>query len=303
MKKLFAIIIVIVAFVASTNAQTTDLYPFTKGVVKKIDGKDSIVAVTDSSLVIDRIYAGSLSGTMFNNDSLYATGFTGVRFGTMATYKPASWISFSSWAMLQFDGGAQSWNLQQFWMTLNPSKKLTFQIGSMATLVTEQRPHPVSGDGQFETWSEATIPGGTLNAKLKYDFTSDFQLAAGIAVRSNMPEYSARLIYKNIKLYGWYATADSTSGIAASIKLFDRVSSTLVYKPDQTIADILVIKVSEKHNLSLYSDMGYSFTEKDLVRGEWGILKGFDSKWIDGLFGLGYQYESKSIAGYLFVHL
>lgn len=301
MKKLFAVIVLVSISIVSF-AQIVNLYPFTKEVVKTIGGKDSTIMVTDSSVVIDRIYAGSLSGTMFHADSLYATGFTGVRFGAMATYKPASWVSFSSWAMLQADKGSDPWSLQQFWMTLNPTKKLTIQIGSMATLVTEQRPHPVSGNGQFETWSEATIPGGGMNAKLKYDFTSDFQLAGGIAVRSNMPEYSARLTYKKVKLYGWYSTCDSTSGIAATVD-FSRVYSTLVYKPDQTIADILVIKLSKKHDISFYSDMGYSFVEKELVRGEVGILKGFDSKWIDGLIGLGYQHESKAFAGYLFVHL
>jgi len=48
--------------------------------------------------------------------------------------------------------------------------------------------------------------------------------------------------------------------------------------------------------------MGYDFPMKKLVRGEWGLLKSFESKWIKGLFGLGYQHESRSVCGYLFVH-
>jgi len=187
-------------------------------------------------------------------------------------------------------------------MTLNPTKKLTFQVGSIPTLPTEQRPHAVSHGGQFETWTESQIPGIAPGVKLKYDFTSEFQLAGGVAVRGNMPEYSARLSYKGIKLYGWYSTADSTSGIAANLK-FNRLESVLVYKPNQTVANKLVVTVSKKNNISFYSDMGYDFQKKDLVRGEWGLLKGFKGDWLKGLWGIGYRHEAKAIVPYLFVHL
>lgn len=283
MKKLF-VLVVMVSISICSFAQITAIYS------------------KDSSVVIDRIYAGSLSGTMFHTDSLYTSGFTGFRFGTMGTYRPASWISFSSWAMVQVDGGSNPWSLQQYWMTLQPTSKITLQLGSMASIPTEMRPHPVSSSGQFETWSQSQIPGGGLGIKAKYQFTKDFELASGVVLRGTMPEYSARLTYKNFQVSGWYSTCDSTSGIAASVTR-GRVSSTLVYKPDQTIADMLVIKVSKKHDISIYSDMGYDFQKKDLVRGEWGLFKSFDSKWVDGLFGLGYRNEAKSIAAYLFVHL
>lgn len=282
MKKLF-VIIVIIAISISSFAQITD------------------IKVSDE-VTIDRIYAGSLSGTMFHTDSLYSTGFTGVRFGAMATYKPAKWVSFGSWALVQLDGGSDPWSLQQYWMTLNPTSKLSLTIGSMASIPTEMRPHPVSGPGQFETWSQSQIPVGGLGIKAKYQFTKEFELASGVVFRADKPEYSARLTYKKFQLSGWYSTLDSTSGVAVSLT-HGRLFSTFVYKPDQTIADVIVFKVSKKHNVSLYSDMGYSFVEKDLVRGEWGLMKQFDSKWIDGLFGLGYRHETKSIAGYLFVHL
>ncbi|MFZ2151180.1 MAG: hypothetical protein WAZ75_03290 [Candidatus Absconditicoccaceae bacterium] len=285
MKKSFVIIIAIIAISVSSFAQIT-----------------GIIVTKDSSVVIDRIYAGSLSGTMLHTDSLYADGFTGVRFGAMATYKPASWISFSSWAMVQVDGGSTPWSLQQFYMTVQPSKKFTVQIGSMASIPTEQRPHPVSGNGQFETWSEASIPGGGLGVKVKYQFTSSFQLAGGVVVRKGLPEYSGRITYKKVQLSAWHSVCDTTTGAALTVD-FSRVYSTFVFKQDQTIADVLVIKISKKHDLSFYSDMGYSFVKKELVRGEVGVLKGFDSKWVDGLIGLGYQHESKSVAAYLFVHL
>jgi hypothetical protein len=288
----------------------------TKNTMKKIIAVISLVVISivsfgqitgipitkDSSIMIDRIYAGSLSGTVFHTDSLYTTGFTGVRVGAMATYKPASWISFSSWAMVQVDGGSDPWSLQQFYMTIQPTQKLSIAVGSMASIPTEMRPHPVSGSGQFETWSQSQIPGKGLGIKAKYQFTKDFELASGVVLRSTMPEYSARLIYKKFQLSGWYSTLDSTSGIAASLK-HGRMFSTFVYKPDQTIADMLVVKISKKYDISLYSDMGYDFQKKELVRGEWGVMKTFDSEWIDGLFGLGWDQKNKGINGYLYVHL
>lgn len=282
MKKIVAIIAIMVISVV-TFGQITD------------------IKITDQ-ITIDKVYAGSLSGTMFHTDSLYATGFTGLRVGAMGTYSPAKWVSFGSWALVQLDGGSEPCSLQQFWMTVTPTQKLGITVGSMASIPTEMRPHPVSGSGQFETWSQSQIPVGGLGIKARYQFSKDFQLASGVVFRADKPEYSARLTYKKVQLVGWYSTIDSTSGVAATVDV-GRVSSTFVYKPDQTIADVLVVKISKKHDISLYSDMGYSFVEKDLVRGEWGVLKGFDSKWIDGLLGVGYQHESKSVVGYLFVHL
>lgn len=262
----------------------------------------NIYLTKDSTLVIDRIYAGILSGTLFHTDSLYTTGFTGIRFGGMGSYSPAKWISFKSYAMYQADAGAASMSIQQFYVKLSPIKKLSLEFGSMATLPTEQRPHPVSGNGQFETWSESQIPGGTMNAKLKYQFTKSFQLATGIANRKGLPEYSGRITYKKIQLSGWYSKFDEKFGTAFTFD-GDRVYSTFVFKQDQTIADILVIKLSKKQDISFYSDMGYDISKKDLVRGEWGFLKGFDSTWLNGLFGLGYRNEDNAIVGYWFVHL
>jgi hypothetical protein len=252
-------------------------------------------------ITIDKIYAGSLSGTQFHTDSLYASGFTGVRFGAMATYKPASWVSFSTWAMVQVDGGAIPWSLQQFYTTLSPTKKLTLQIGSMASIPTEQRPHPVSAGGQFETWSESQIPGGGIGTKVKYQVSKDVQLASGIVVRKGMPEYSGRITYKKIQLSGWYSQCDTSYGAAMTVD-FKKVYSTLVWK-EGVIADVLTITLDKKYAIYVYSDIGYDVVNKDLLRCELGVYKSFDSQWIDGLVSLGWDQQKKSLQGYLFIHL
>lgn len=256
----------------------------------------------NNQITIDKVYAGSLSGTMFSTDSLYASGFTGVRFGAVGTYKPASWISFTTYGMYQAETGGKSWSLQQFSMKLMPIAKLSIEVGSMSTIPTEQRPHPVSGNGQFETWSESSIPGGAINAKVKYQFNKNFQLASGVALRNNLPEYSGRITYKKVQVSGWYSEWNKKFGTALTLDL-PRVYNTFVWKQDQTIANILVVHIIPSKGISLYSDNGYNFQTKKLVRSETGVLKTFESKWIKGLFGLGYNYEHHTVNGYLFVHL
>lgn len=285
MKKIMIIIVAIMAISTVAFSQITNVY-ITK----------------DSSVVIDKVYAGVLSGTMFSTDSLHASGFTGVRFGAMASYQPAKWIAFKTWAMYQAETGSSSWSLQQFWMKLTPTQKLSIEVGSMGTLVTEQRPHPVSGNGQFETWSEASIPGMALNAKVKYDFTSNFQLAGGVALRNNLPEYSGRITYKKVQVSAWYSEWNKKFGTALTLDL-PRVYNTFVWKQDQTIANVLVVHIVPSKGISLYSDNGYNFSTKKLVRSETGAMKTFESKWIKGLFGLGYNYENRSVNGYLFIHI
>ncbi len=284
MKKLLVIVsLVIISFASS--AQIT-----------------GIVITKDSSIVIDRIYAGSLSGTMFHTDSIYTDGFTGVRFGAMATYKPLDWLSFSSWAMVQIDGGASPWSLQQFYTTISPSKKLTLQIGSMASLPTEQRPHPVSGNGQFETWSESQIPGGGLGAKVRYQFNTDFQLAGGVVVCKGLPEYSGKITYKKLQVSGWYSEYNNKFGTALTLDL-PKVYNTFVWKQNQVVSNLLVVHIVSSKGISLYSDNGYHLTTKKLVRSETGAMKTFKTNWIKGLFSIGYNYKKRTVNGYLFVHL
>jgi len=304
MKKLF-VSIAIMAIAISSFAQVS-FFPVKKDVVK---GTDTI-KVSDSTLKVG-IYAGILSGVKFTTDSLHSEGFSGIRFGGDISYSPAKWVTFNTWGIVQIDANCPTWSLQQFYVTLRPVKGLNVSAGYMATLVTEQRPYPVSGNGQFETWSESQIPGAAMNIKLKYQVSKDFQLATGIALRQELPEYSGRITYKGIQLSAWYAQWDKEMGSALTISS-GRVYTALVYKQNdaisgitqKTIADICTVTINKKHSLSVYNDIGFCL-EKDhpLARGEAGLLKGFSSPWINGLIGLGWDYKNKWIVGYLYIHL
>jgi hypothetical protein len=279
MKKLFAIVALVIISISSF-------------------AQISSIKVTDE-VTVDKLYAGSLSKLQFSTDSLSTTGYTSLRVGAMATYKPVKWISFTSWAICQTETGTSPWTLQQAYLTITPIKKLSVTIGSMATLVTEQRPLPVTADGQFESVSESQIPGGSLGAKVKYNIGSSFQLAGGIAVRKGLPEYAGRITYKKVQLSGWYSQCDSLFGTALTVD-FKRVYSTFVFK-QKTIADVLTIKLSK--DWSLYSDVVYDLSTKKLYSGEIGIMKSFESKYLKGLFGLTYDYKLHSVSSYLFIHL
>lgn len=264
-------------------------------------GQITNIKVSDQ-VTIDKVYAGSLSAVNFSTDSLNATGSTGIRFGIMATYKPTNWISFGSYAMMQIDNGKNPWSLQQFWASIKPIKNLGIDFGSMGSLPTELRPHPVSAGGQFETWAQSQIPGGGLGAKVKYQISKDFQFGGGIVMRNKLAEYSSKVTYKNVQITSWYSEYNKKFG-AATVINSGRISTTFAWKQDQTLADMLVIELSKKESISLYSDMGYNLTNKNLIRGEIGIFKGFDSKWVDGLISASYDVKAHSVNGYLFVHL
>lgn len=291
MKKLF-LIIAMVAISLCSFAQITNIYPV----------KSAIDGTIDSTIVINRIYAGSLSEMMFSADSLYASGVTGFRVGAMATYQPTKWLAFKGCGMVQLRTGSPTLTAQHLWVKLNPTRKFSIELGNMSTIPSEQKPHPVSSDGQFETWTESQIPGVAINTKLKYQCTQNFQIASGIALRNNMPEYSARMIYKKVQLSGWYSEINKKFGTALTLN-FNRVYNTFAWKQDQVISNFICVKFGKKKDYQIYSDNGYDLLASKLVRSETGVLKTFDSPYIKGLFGLGYQQETNTINGYIFVHL
>jgi hypothetical protein len=259
----------------------------------------SNIKVNDQ-ITINKLYAGMLAGGQFSVDSNYNHSFVSVRFGTMATWQPAKWFAVKSWGIYHLEKG-DSYTLQQFWFAFTPHKKLTIQTGYMATLATEQRPHPATGDGQFETFSEAQIPGGAYNIKITATPSDKISFGACVAYRKTAFEYQAMFNYRWIKLSGWY---DCNKKFGSALTLdFSRVYNVTSWRQDQVLANFICIKLGKNKDYCIYSDNGFDFPSNKLIRSETGFLKTFDSKWIKGLFGLGWRNETRTINGYLFVHL
>jgi hypothetical protein len=260
-----------------------------------------IVMTNDSSLVLEKVYVGGLGMTSFSVDSVYTSNYGNLRAGAIIRWDMTKWLTLNSYYMHQMETD-QSWGLNQFSLKIAPCKKWSLQIGHMATLSTQQRPHPVSAGGQFETWAEAKIPGSALGAKTVFAPSKNLSFGAGVAVREQQPEYHANVRFQNLTLSGYYGLHDQKTGAALSYT-GSRVWTTLVWKQDNVVANMFGAVISKKHNILMYTDMGYDLETKKFVRGEWGIYKTCTAKHVSVLPCLGYNYETRTIRGYLFIYL
>lgn len=262
---------------------------------------ENINVTKDSSLVIEKLYVGAVGKTIFSTDSMSVANCGHIRLGVAVRWDMSPWLSLNTYYMYQVET-QNSWGLGQFSLKVKPCKKWTIEFGQMATISTQQRPHPVSGAGQFETWTEAQIPGSALGIKTTYAPNKNLSFGVGIAVRSKQPEYHANVSYKKLTLSGYYGAADQKFGMAFSYS-GTNVWTTIVWKQDKVIADRFGCKLSKKHNICLYSDFGYDFEQQKIARGEAGIYKVFAGKHWSVLPVLGYNYQERAIRGYLFVHI
>jgi hypothetical protein len=254
---------------------------------------ENINVSSDSSVVVDKLYAGMLSSTAYSVESLQTTPAVSIRFGAMATYKVSKHVSIRSFGMIESDLN-QTWGIEQFYIHCTPTKHWVFAAGQMATISTEQRPHPVSGKGQFETWTLARIPGGAPGIKAKY--VGKVSIGAGVAARNGYGEYHGSLEKGSHNLSGYYRESDRHTGFAYTYsgkKLY-----TVVVYTRPLIASTIVLGM--KKDVSLFIDVGYS---TQLLRGEGGVFKRFSSKWVKGLISTSYNAKTKCVMGYLFVHL
>lgn len=255
----------------------------------------------DSAISIDKIYVGILGINRFSVKSLETTQGMQFRIGAKATYAFNKMLSLRSYVVYQNEVNSE-FTLNSFSLAFTPSSKFTLEVGKMATLSTQQRPHPVSGAGHFETWSEAQIPGGALGAKMTIAPVKDFSFGVGVAVREKQPEYHANVSFKKLTLSGYYGMHDKKAGAALSYT-GKMVWSTLVWKQDNVVANMFGCTISQKHHISIYSDMGYDLKTNKLVRSEWGIYTSWQASKLTLLPGIGYNNDDKTIRGYLFIYL
>lgn len=262
---------------------------------------ENIKMTSDSSVVLDKVYVGGLGMTSFSTDSIHTSNYGDLRIGAIMHWDMTKWLTFNSYYMYQI-GKDQSWGLNQFSLKIAPGKKWSLQMGHMGTLSTQQRPHPVSAGGQFETWTEAQIPGSGFGVKTNYSPSKDLSFGIGVVARQQQPEYHGNISFKSLTFSGYYGVHDQKAGAALSYT-GDNVWTTLVWKQDNVVANVFGCKISSKHNILLYTDMGYDLENEKFVRGEWGIYKVATMEHCSILPCLGYNYESRSIKGYLFIYL
>lgn len=256
------------------------------------------------TVTVDKLYAGMLSGVNFSVDSLHVKTFAGVRLGALVTWRPSKYIAVSSMGVHQLEAGSSSWTTAFFHITVNPIEALTISIGNMGTLATEQRPYPASAGGQFETFTEAQIPGAALCAKASLMVVKDkLSIGAAIAERNGKAEYQLNVSWpKKFTVSAFYDDWNKEFGTAVSAN-FWRISEVFVWRQGNVVSNLFQLHLGRDRDWNLYSDTGYDLAKGKLVRGEWGILKEFSSKHAKGLIGPGYCHEDRSVYCYLFVHL
>lgn len=258
---------------------------------------ENIKISSDSTIIVDKLYAGMLSSTAFNTQRLTTSQFVNFRLGAMVSWKPSEKISIHSFGMLEADPNGIS-HIQQFYIKVRPFKKWVVVIGQMATPSTEHRAHPVSAGGQFETWTQSRIPGGAPGIKVKYE--GSFTIGAGVAARNGAPEYHGSFSKGNHMISGYYRVAGTQTGFAYR---FDskKLYSIWVFIPGSLVGTTTVLPL--RHTYSLFADLGTSTKPVTLIRGEVGAFKSFSSKWIKGLLSVSYDIKARNAKAYLFVHL
>jgi len=264
---------------------------------------ENIPISKDSTIMIDKLYAGILSGGQFSIDSMYNNKFVSTRVGVMGTWQMTKWAALRSSAIyhLQKDN---TFDAEQFWAKFEPIKGLRIETGYTATLSTEQRPAMVTAGNQFETFTEAQGAGMTYNVKVAADITSKVAFGGCVAYRNKKAEYQAMVKYGWLKISGWYDAYNKKTGSMMNIDL-PHVYNVTSWRQDQIVANFICVKLGKNKDYQIYSDNGYNLLSKKVVRSETGFLKTFQSCTFcaGGLFGLGYKYETRSVNGYLWLYL
>lgn len=291
MKKLI-IAIVIACACGTTNAQI-----------------QNVVLSKDSTLVAENIYAGILSWPAFNTENFDAEEKNvSIHLAAQVSWEPKEWFELEGMGAYQF-GTVKPFGLADFEMKITPIHWAFIKVGDMATPTTEERPLPATAGGHFETWTTARLPEGAPCAIIGVNTDDGGISEVGIASREGKAEYHLRETFNftgfTCSFACYYAVHDKSSGAAFTLNS-KTIYNTLVVNTD-VVANItnvnLFRNVDGTRKITLYSDMGYDRNTKELVRGEWGVLRNFSSTYAKGLIGIGYQYETRTINGYMFIHI
>lgn len=255
---------------------------------------------TGDSSVTSSVYGGVLSTSRFSVDSLNVNTSATVRVGATLCYRPTEWLSLSGRESFEVDQNSSISRATHFWAKANYGS-ISLEAGLQASLAAESRPYPTSGDGQFETWTESHIQGAGLGVKAKYNFANEY-VGAGVTKRNGKPEYQAKYSSPDFQATAIYSQYDKKPSLALK-KVWPSLTDVFVYQPTHLIGNFASLRLSQKYDINAYADYGYSLELKKRVRAEFGLIKNFSTSFVSGLVALGYERETKSVNGYIFVHI
>lgn len=254
---------------------------------------------SDSSFVLDRVYAGVLGANDFSIDSVYRTGFVGFRVGASAKLRVTKAVSLVSFIAEDVTNAGNSIGGTGFFVKLAPSPNFYIAVGQGPQVSTFlHRAHPASAGGQFETFTHRSIPGAAPGLRL-VKTVGKTNLLGSIAVVDGVPQYQVGVSFASVAVSAW-RRADSLWGTAVTYQ--SKRTKTIVVVRDDLVASTFTLNLPNKY--ILYTDAGITTGDRRVVRAEAGFLRTFEAdKYVKGLFGLGYANELRSVRGYIFVTL
>ena len=247
-------------------------------------------------------YAGILGGPVQSVENESLTTPTTLRVGGMIQWKPNSWSSLYGLGAVEANQTGTISPFSLLGVTLSPIKSVTITLGKIATPMTKLRPLPITGSGQFESWTVSQIPGSAIGGSITGSFSKEYSLSAGSFVRGSDVSVEAGLGIPYTQIAGYYMANSRKFGGAINCN-YKLLSTTLMYNSEKNAGMFDAVKISQKHNLFLYSDIGFSINNWNMVRGEWGVFKTFSVQYLSSILGVGYSKEIKSVKGYVFIHL
>ncbi len=265
-------------------------------------GKAQITDISlgaDSSFVLERVYLGALGVNNFSVDSVSYSGSISVRFGVAARYDVTKHLSIRSFMAQDVNSGGLSPAINTFFVEYRPTESWNITIGRAPQVgAFLHRPHPVSSSGQFETFTMRTIPAAAPLVRVSRKI-GKVSLLGSVAYQSDGVEYHVGGTFRRWLVAGWWKDDDyhglAVTYVAPKVKVISVVRNDLLAST--------VIKTLPK-SLVCYIDLGVELPSEKLVRAEAGLLRTFKSaKYVQGLIGLGYSVELRSLRGYLFITL
>ncbi|MFZ2205622.1 MAG: hypothetical protein WAV23_03450 [Minisyncoccia bacterium] len=246
-------------------------------------------------------YLGVLGGPKLSTENSKALGFVTLRAGGMVTWKPNKFFLLTGLGAGEIDQTGTVTPFSLIGAKFSPCKTVFITVGKIATPMTELRPIPTSGSGQFEPWTKAQILGSAMGGKVTLN-AKNFSLIAGEFWRSNDASTEFGIKIPNAQIAGYYMAQSKTFGGALNLS-YKFFSTVVVFNNKQNAGVLDILEIPKTHGLSVYSDVGFNSNNWKLIRGEWGIFKSFSIEHLGALLGIGYSQESKSIKGYVFLHL
>ncbi len=250
------------------------------------------------------IYAGVLSGPAISKDGT-STGTFYFRTGGTIMWSPVNYLSVFVLAGGETDHTNKTTSFTHLNVRLKPVKSVLITLGKTSSVMTELlRPLPVTGAGQFETWTQSHIPGPAVGGKIAFSPNDKFSLLAGSFWRGKEASSEIGMHYGAFDIAGYYLNHSGLFGGAFDVKL-KKFMTTFSYNHKQNVSMLDIVELPWFNKFSVYSDVGFGLDSinKKMIRGEWGFFKKASYKYLGLLIGVGYAEETKTVNGYLFIHL